>query len=43
LLVEDAALRRKVADNGRRTVEEKFSVKSQEARYLHYFNELTKN
>jgi glycosyltransferase involved in cell wall biosynthesis len=43
ILVEDAVLRRKVADNGRRTVEEKFSVKSQQARYLHYFNELTKN
>jgi len=40
-LIEDAELRRKCAENGRKTVVEKYSVKAMEPMYLHYFNMLT--
>jgi glycosyltransferase involved in cell wall biosynthesis len=42
LLIEDSNLRRTLADNGRTTVLEKYSVKANAPLYLKYFNELTK-
>jgi glycosyltransferase involved in cell wall biosynthesis len=43
LLIENPELRKKVSNNGRITVEEKYSVSSQQSRYLQYFTELSKN
>ena len=42
LLIDDSNLRRTLADNGRTTVLEKYSVKANAPLYLKYFNELTK-
>jgi len=42
LLIEDEQLRRNLAENGRTTVLEKYSVKANAPLYLKYFNELTK-
>lgn len=41
LLVEDAELRKNIGKAGRQTVIDKYSVLSQQGRYLQYFNELT--
>lgn len=41
LLIESAELRKKLGENGRKTVEEKYSVKANRHLYLKYFNELT--
>ena len=41
-LIDDSNLRRTLANNGRTTVLEKYSVKANAPLYLKYFNELTK-
>jgi glycosyltransferase involved in cell wall biosynthesis len=41
-LIEDSNLRKTLADNGRKTVLDKYSVKANALLYLKYFNELTK-
>jgi glycosyltransferase involved in cell wall biosynthesis len=40
-LIDDSGLRRRCAENGRTTVEEKFSVDAIKGDYLKYFNQLT--
>lgn len=40
-LIENTALRRKCAENGRKTVVEKYSVDAQKGEYLRYFRMLT--
>jgi glycosyltransferase involved in cell wall biosynthesis len=42
-LIQDADLRKKLGEAGKRTVEEKYSVHVQKERYLYYFDQLAKH
>lgn len=43
LLIENKDLRKELGQNGRKTIEQKFSVNANKQRYIDYFNELLSN